>query len=65
MFGYVDEFGQVHDTPPDPSQREEVKLEDIEIGVPKKEEEDDPTQKQGRVDFFDHNKGFGFIKEVY
>lgn len=38
MIAYVDEFGQVTSTPPDPSTRVEVKLEDIEIGIPKREE---------------------------
>ncbi len=61
-FVYVDEFGQLTNTPPDPSKKLKVDVESIEIGVPKKEdrEEEDPIKK-GKVSFFDSSKGFGFI----
>ncbi len=61
-FVYVDEFGQLTDTPPDPSKLVEVDAASIEIGIPKKEdrEEEDPIKK-GKVSFFDSSKGFGFI----
>lgn len=64
MFSYVDENGQLTDTPPDPSKKIEVDAEDIVIGVPKKEEmeEEDPT-RYGIVEFFNDSKGYGFIKE--
>jgi cold shock CspA family protein len=64
-FVYVDEFGNLTDTPPDPSQKEEIDAESIEIGIPKKEETAEETDfsKQGKVSFFDHSKGFGFILE--
>lgn len=64
MIAYVDEFGQVTDTPPDPTQREEVSLEDIEISVPKKEESDDDGVHEGIVSFFNEEKGFGFIRDL-
>lgn len=41
-----------------------VEAEDIVLGVPKKEEgaeEDTKKDKEGKVSFFDHSKGFGFI----
>lgn len=62
-FAYVDEFGNLTDTPPDPSQKVEVDAESIEIGIPKKEdsEEENDFSKEGKVSFFDHSKGFGFI----
>jgi cold shock CspA family protein len=62
MLVYVDEFGQFTDTPPDPSKKVKVDAESIEIGVPKREaaEEIDPVH-EGRVDFYDSSKGFGFI----
>ena len=62
-FAYVDEYGNLTDTPPDPSQKIEVDAESIEIGIPKKEdsEEENDFSKQGKVSFFDHSKGFGFI----
>jgi len=64
QFAYVDQFGNLTDTPPDPSQKIKVDAESIEIGIPKKEasdyEEVDPVRK-GKVSFFDTSKGFGFI----
>lgn len=63
MLAYVDENGMITDTPPDPSKRKEIAAEEIELGVPKREESDEPATKQGRVDFFDTSKGFGFINE--
>ena len=35
----------------------------IEIGVPKREAIEVPAIRKGRVEFFNHSKGFGFIKE--
>ncbi|UMB54583.1 cold shock domain-containing protein [Lutibacter sp. A64] len=63
MFVYVDEFGQLTDTPPDPSKKIKVDAESIEIGIPKKEdrEEEVPVDRKGKVSFFDTSKGFGFI----
>ncbi|MFP4664790.1 MAG: cold-shock protein [Bacteroidales bacterium] len=63
MIAYVDENGRLSDTPPDPSEKEEVKAEDIQVAVPKSEDvEMDPIRK-GVVDFFNDTKGFGFIKD--
>jgi cold shock CspA family protein len=65
MMAYVDENGNISDTPPDPRKRKEFKLEDIEIGVP---EYVPPTEAElthtGKVTFFNHEKGFGFIKDM-
>ncbi|REE81681.1 cold shock CspA family protein [Lutibacter oceani] len=63
MFVYVDEFGQLTDTPPDPAKKIKVDAESIEIGIPKKEdrEEEAAVDRQGKVSFFDTSKGFGFI----
>ncbi len=63
MIAYVDEFGNIVDTPPEERAREEVNLEDIAIATPKKEEiETEPLK--GRVEYFDSNKGYGFIKDA-
>lgn len=64
MIAYVDEFGQITDTPPDPTARVEVKLEDIEIGIPKREEEEYDPIRSGIVTFFNESKGFGFIRDL-
>ncbi len=63
MMAYVDENGQITDTPPDPTiKKVKIKAEDIEIGIPKKEIDPDANaDKTGKVDYFDSSKGFGFI----
>jgi cold shock CspA family protein len=60
MLAYVDEDGNISSTPPDPSKIKVINAEDIEIGVPKREDNEDPI-KEGKIDYFDRNKGFGFI----
>jgi cold shock CspA family protein len=64
MIAYVDEYGQITDTPPDPATRKKIDAGSIEIGVPKRETVETPSVRKGRVEFFNHSKGFGFIKEV-
>jgi cold shock CspA family protein len=64
MIAYVDEFGNITDTKPDPADKVEIDIESIEIGVPKKEDREDhnfSAVKEGKVSFFDNSKGFGFI----
>ncbi|MFB9052207.1 cold-shock protein [Formosa sp. 3Alg 14/1] len=64
QFAYVDQYGNLTDTPPDPADKIKVEAEDIVIGIPKKDDSDieevDPIRK-GKVSFFDSSKGFGFI----
>jgi cold shock CspA family protein len=63
MLAYVDENGNLTDTPPDPSKKRKVNASTIEISVPRREEEDIDPIHTGRIDFFNDSKGFGFIKE--
>jgi len=65
MIAYVDHDGVIRSTPPDPENKEEIELENIEIGVRKKEDEEelDPVRK-GVVSFFNDSKGFGFIRDL-
>ena len=52
MMAYVDEYGNITDTPPDPDAKpKKIKASDIEIGVPKKEKEDLEGERRGRVAF--------------
>ncbi|WP_159023405.1 cold-shock protein [Formosa sp. L2A11] len=64
QFAYVDQYGNLTDTPPDPSEKIKVDADDIVLGIPKKDDSDieevDPIRK-GKVSFFDSSKGFGFI----
>ncbi|MDA3953331.1 MAG: cold shock domain-containing protein [Bacteroidales bacterium] len=63
MMAYVDENGRITSAPPDPTKKTEVKLEDIEIGIPSRDNEIlDPIRK-GTVAFFNDSKGYGFIKD--
>lgn len=64
MMAYVDEYGNITDTPPDPNAKtKKVKASDIEIGVPKKEKELLEGERRGRVTFFNDSKGYGFIDQ--
>ncbi len=65
MIAYVDENGMISSTPPDPSKKIAVKLEDIEISIPKSDPNQvfDPIRK-GSVTFFNTSKGFGFIRDL-
>ncbi len=64
MLAFVDEYGVISDTPSDPANKAKIKAENIEISVPKKEKEEKPAVREGRVEFFNESKGFGFIKEL-
>jgi len=64
MMAYVDENGNISSTPPDPAKRKFIKSEDIEIGVPKPRAYDPlEDMRKGVVTFFNHSKGYGFIKD--
>ncbi len=65
MIAYVDEDGNISDTPPDPEKKKtNVKAEDIVVGVPKKEEQEpEDIVRKGKVTFFNDSKGYGFIKD--
>lgn len=62
MIAYVDENGVLQDTPPDPSTKKEVKAKQIEIGIPRRENEETDFVLRGVINFFDDTKGYGFIK---
>jgi len=64
MIAYVDENGNLSNTPPDPTKKKKIDASTIEIGVSRREEQELPAVRNGRVDFFDDSKGFGFIKET-
>ena len=63
MLAYVDENGNLTDTPPDPTKKRKVIASSIEISVPRREEVEIDPIRLGRIDFFNDSKGFGFIKE--
>jgi len=64
MIAYVDEYGNITSTPPDPAKKSKIKLEDIEVSIPK-QAPIDPSEliRKGSVTFFNDAKGYGFIKD--
>ena len=64
MMAYIDEYGNITSTPPDPSRKIKVNLEDIQIGVAKQEDLPHDTVRNGVVSFFNESKGYGFIKDT-
>ena len=63
MIAYVDENGNLTDTPVDPKSKTVVDLEQIEISTPKQQEVE-YVPFNGRVEYFNTEKKFGFIKDV-
>lgn len=64
MMAYVDEYGNITSTPPDPNKKQMINTNDIVIGSRNIEGlEPDPARK-GRVTYFDTAKGYGFIKDL-
>jgi cold shock CspA family protein len=63
MIAYVDENGIITNTPPDFNKKTKVNAESIAVSTPKKEETEDPVLT-GRVEHFNHEKGYGFIKDT-
>jgi cold shock CspA family protein len=63
MMAYLDENGNLTDTPPDPRKKKVFAAENIQIGVPK--QEDMPEEfRNGTVTFYNKAKGFGFINDL-
>ena len=63
MMAYIDEYGNITSTPPDPSRKIKINAEDIQIGVAKQEDLPMDTVRTGVVSFFNEAKGYGFIKD--
>ncbi len=61
MFSYVDENGNLSSTPPDPSKKKVIRVEDIVLGVPFRDDTPMEVIRQGQVKFFNDEKGYGFI----
>lgn len=60
MLVYVDENGQLHNSPIDTTEREEINIEDIQLGAAPIPEEE--LRKTGLVTYVS-DKGYGFITE--
>lgn len=64
MLSYVDENGNLTSTPPDPTKKKIVKVEDIVIGIPPKDDTPVETVRKGKVKFFNDEKGYGFVLDL-
>lgn len=63
MIAYVDENGVITSTPPDLTNKRKIKIENIAVSTPKKEDLEDPILN-GRIEYFNPDKGYGFIKHT-
>jgi cold shock CspA family protein len=65
MIAYVDEFGKITSTPPDPAKKEVVIAENIELGATKNDSvQGNDFIRKGVVTFFNESKGYGFIRDM-
>ena len=65
MIAYVNEFGMITSTPPDPAKKTVVAAESIELKIIKNSPENSPDfVRKGVVTFFDESRGFGFISDM-
>ena len=60
MIAYVDQNGNLTDTPPDPKEQPKIDVADIQLGAAPKEPD---VPKTGKVTTFLPDKGYGFITE--
>ena len=64
MMAYLDENGNLTNTPPDPKKKLTFRQEDIQVSVPKQEDRPVDVPRKGTVTFFNSQKGFGFINDA-
>lgn len=64
MMAYLDENGNLTNTPPDPKKKKIFRQEDMQVSVPKQEDRPADVPRKGIVTFFNTQKGFGFINDA-
>jgi cold shock CspA family protein len=65
MIAYVDEFGMISSTPPDPDKKTIIVAENIELSNTKnKPDAAADFMRKGVVTFYNDSKGFGFIRDL-
>ena len=63
MIAYVDKNGMITTTPPDPNKVNTIKIEDIEVSIPRRDDSEKPDIiRTGIVTYFNELKGYGFIR---
>lgn len=64
MMAYMDENGNLTSTPPDPRKKREIRAEDIDLSMQKRDPlENLNGERTGTITFFNTSKGYGFIKD--
>ena len=65
MMAYIDEDGNISNTPPDPRKKKIINHEDIVLGAAKQVEiAPEDLIRKGVVKFFNTEKGYGFINDL-
>jgi cold shock CspA family protein len=66
MIAYVDEFGMISSTPPDPDKKKvDVEVDSIELNVTRNNPQSAPDfVRKGVVSTFNNSKGYGFIRDL-
>ncbi len=65
MIAYVDEYGQITSTPPDPDKKIEIAAESIELDITKsRSSEPQDIIRKGVVVTWNDSKGYGFIRDM-
>jgi cold shock CspA family protein len=65
MIAYVDEFGMITSTPPDPDKKTVILAENIELKITKNTSvAASGSLRKGVVTFSNETKGFGFIRDL-
>ncbi len=65
MIAYVDEFGMITSTPPDPDRKTDVEADSIDLTNTKSNPQSAPDfVRKGIVSTFNKSKGYGFIRDL-
>lgn len=65
MIAYVDEFGNITSTPPDPTKKSVINPDDIVLGATLRgESTENSRERKGIVTHFNTSKGYGFIRDL-
>jgi len=64
MLAYVDEHGNLSETPPDPDKMVEVSLDEIELNITSLHKEIREATRKGIISFINDAKGYGFITDL-
>jgi len=64
LIRYVDEDGNLTTEKPDPTKRKKINHADIQLGATARDNTPVDPVRKGRVNFFNGEKGFGFITDL-